>query len=362
VLAPSLVSPGQRRLPTEVDNLCVVHFLAGNDFQEGRELERLGISCCRKGEILHIGDNGVLPSPSHAIRHGHCGELRQSDEIAFAERSRPHECANAMSSYFSKGEISESRREKLATVAHSSSRAGYIIIVVVVRATSDASVEDVTRMGTICGKIGDDEGDKRPAPEGREIGVSEGQERSAPYPDAARRADLYANVSLACRNAQRQMEGYGEKFAVAKFRTDLHSQHVLTMEARYAWLASEDDVPKNMGERLDKTYLDGLRAPAALAAADSLLVRVRMALETSAEQMMKAGEQDLAEYFLRSRDFVRAANVEVTSAMAELQVHVCSVIAARQYGESPPLCRYLQLSPRPRTSSRWLSGGPNRLR
>jgi hypothetical protein len=125
---------------------------------------------------------------------------------------------------------------------------------------------------------------------------------------------------LACRNALLQMESYGQRLANAKFRTDLHTQIMLTMDERYPWLASDSEVPKQLGERLDRAALATLRPRPTLAAADALLVKARMALETSAEQMMRAGDADLADYFLRSRDFVRAVDYEVTVAMAELNV------------------------------------------
>ena len=90
---------------------------------------------------------------------------------------------------------------------------------------------------------------------------------------------------------------------------------------RYTWFVPAEVVPKNMNESLADTVLASLDADSVLRATQTLLQKMKIALDRIASDLNSAdGGGDMVDNFLQSRDFVNAVLYEVTSAMREFQV------------------------------------------
>ncbi len=70
-----------------------------------------------------------------------------------------------------------------------------------------------------------------------------------------RRSVLFSNVSLSCRTALSHLEGFGERLARERFRTDLHSHHLDWMHVGYDWLLSKEEVRSHSSSSNDNNVM-----------------------------------------------------------------------------------------------------------
>ena len=90
---------------------------------------------------------------------------------------------------------------------------------------------------------------------------------------------------------------------------------------RYTWFVPAEVVPKNMNEILADTVLATLDADSVLRAAQTLLQKMKIALDRVASDLNSAdGDGDMVHNFLQSRDFVNAVLYEIARTMTEFQV------------------------------------------
>ena len=90
---------------------------------------------------------------------------------------------------------------------------------------------------------------------------------------------------------------------------------------RYTWFVPAEVVPKNMNESLADTVLASLDADSVLRATQTLLQKMKIALDRIASDLNSAdGDRDMVDNFLQSRDFVNGVLYEVARTMTEFQV------------------------------------------
>jgi hypothetical protein len=182
-------------------------------------------------------------------------------------------------------------------------------------------------MGTICGKT---EASSPIAPHGDNSSNSAPPNGTMSKRDADDNATATAlrtastAVALSARNALRQMERYGEEFVQLRFHTNLSAHHMEWMEQRYEWFVSSTEVPKNLGESLSDAALSAMTSNAALTLSQTLLQKMKIALEQMATDLHEAGD-DFSGNFVESREYVNSALYEVTNAMRQLEVNNCGI-------------------------------------
>ena len=90
---------------------------------------------------------------------------------------------------------------------------------------------------------------------------------------------------------------------------------------RYTWFVPAEVVPKNMNESLADTVLASLDADSVLRATQTLLQKMKIALDRIASDLNSAdGDGDMVDNFLQSRDFVNGVLYEIARTMTEFQV------------------------------------------
>ena len=90
---------------------------------------------------------------------------------------------------------------------------------------------------------------------------------------------------------------------------------------RYTWFVPAEVVPKNMNESLADTVLASLDADSVLRATQTLLQKMKIALDRIASDLNSAdGGGDMVDNFLQSRDFVNGVLYEIARTMTEFQV------------------------------------------
>lgn len=122
-----------------------------------------------------------------------------------------------------------------------------------------------------------------------------------------------AKMSLA------QTEEFRAAYAKKTFNIDFDDLHALFKESQYDWLPGTTEIPKQLGQQLDKAYLDRLELDTALINAYEYMQKYAVGLEQIVWDQEDL-QLDFLEQFRQTENLLRTVLCELQVALAERQL------------------------------------------
>ncbi|TRY62550.1 hypothetical protein TCAL_16578 [Tigriopus californicus] len=149
---------------------------------------------------------------------------------------------------------------------------------------------------------------RQPSPEPvKTNGVHDSQSSPLTRRETPTREILFSGITLSARNALRHLEVFGEEYVREKFESNFHVYHMSWIDQRYDWFLTHDEIPKNLNETLDQSWISACSPQESLPQMKQFLERIKLVLSQIAKDLTEV-EDRYAELFAEGAHKIPSRN------------------------------------------------------